>query len=74
MNLVEEQAKKRVTLGDIVDFSIVGITMMGQVLSVFQTDTTIAKVRCIVDKAEQFFYVEMNRLRPARFPEYYKAA
>ncbi|HEY0772323.1 MAG TPA: hypothetical protein VGD31_18510 [Sphingobacteriaceae bacterium] len=74
MNLVEEQAKKRVTLGDIVDFSIVGITMMGQVLSVFQTDTTIAKVRCIVDKAEQFFYVEMNKLRPARFPEYYKAA
>ena len=74
MNLVEEQAKKRVTLGDIVDFSIVGITMMGQVLSVFQTDTTIAKVRCIVDKAEQFFYVEFNKLRPARFPEYYKAA
>ncbi|HEY0670408.1 MAG TPA: hypothetical protein VGD22_19655 [Sphingobacteriaceae bacterium] len=74
MNLVEEQAKKRVTLGDIVDFSMVGITMMGQVLSVFQTDTTIAKVRCIVDKAEQFFYVEMNKLRPARFPEYYKAA
>jgi len=74
MKLVEEQTKKIITLGDIVDFSIVGITMMGQVLSLFQTDTTIAKVRCIVDKAEQFFYVEIDKLKPARFPEYYEVA
>lgn len=71
MNLVEQQTLQLISLGDIVDFSIVGITLMGQVLSVFQTDTTIAKVRCIVDKAEQFFYVEISKLKPARFPEYY---
>lgn len=74
MELAEEQPVKLITLGDIVDFSIVGLTMMGQVLSLFQTDTTVAKVRCIVDKAEQFFYVELNKLKPARYPEYYKAA
>ena len=74
MKLVEEQTMKLITPGDIVDFSIVGITIMGQILSLFQTDTTIAKVRCIVDKVEQFFYVEIDKLKPARFPEYYKAA
>ena len=74
MKIIKEQPKKLITLGDIVDFSIVGLTMMGQVLSLFQTDTTIAKVRCIVDKAEQFFYVEASKLEPARFPEYYKVA
>lgn len=74
MNQAEDQPKKLITLGDIVEFSVVGIPLMGQVLSFFQTDTTIAKVRCIVDKAEQFFYIESNMLRPARFPEYYRVA
>lgn len=70
MNLVE-QTVQLINPGDIVDFSLVGITLMGQVLSFFQTDTAVAKVRCIVDKAEQFFYVETSKLTPARFPEYY---
>lgn len=74
MKLVEEQTNKLITPGDIVDFAIVGIPFMGQVLSIFQTDTRLAKVRCIVDKAEQFFYVEIEKLKPARFPEYYKVA
>ena len=74
MKLIKEQSANLVTLGDIVDFSIIGVTLMGQVLSLFEADTTIAKVRCIVDKAEKFFYVEVGNLKPARFPEYYSAA
>ncbi|HXH98897.1 MAG TPA: hypothetical protein VNI52_01420 [Sphingobacteriaceae bacterium] len=74
MIAVEKPSASFINLGDIVDFSMVGLTMMGQVLSLFQTDTTIAKVRCIVDKAEQYFYVEINKLKPARYPEYYNAA
>jgi hypothetical protein len=74
MKLAEEHTIKLITPGDIVDFAIVGIPMMGKVLSIFQMDTTLAKVRCIVDKVEQFFYVEIEKLKPARFPEYYKVA